>query len=263
MTHEELRASGLLELYVADACSDDERMLVENAMASDPSIQAEVNAIARAIELDALEHAVPPPTYMLDRINDQIDASTAPRTHTSPRTQFGVRYLIAASIGILIGLLTSLWLYVAYDRSTRAMEQASRELSELRDRQRQMAAATRVSDDLVRALATGTVQRVDLLRAPTGPANAHATVYWNTSTHAVVVDRRTLPELPSDVDYQLWAIVDGTPVSLGVLPRADSGTGFASMQPTPSAGAFAITIEPRGGKPTPTLDRMVVSGAAS
>lgn len=262
MTAQELRESGLLELYVADACSDEERELVEMAMAADPSIMAELKAIAETIEQDAYVHAIPPPTSMLNRIHAQIDAAEVHHLPAPSRIPQGRRYLVAATVGLLVGLAPSLWLYVEYARSTRAMEQATRELSVLRDRQRHMAAATRVSDELVQALASGIVHRVALTRTPTAPGNAQATVYWNASTHAVVLDRRGLPEIASDVDYQLWAIVDGAPVSLGVLPRADSGIVFASMQPTRTAAAFAITIEPRGGRPTPTLDRMIVSGAA-
>ena len=65
--------------------------------------------------------------------------------------------------------------------------------------------------------------------------------------------------LAQENQYQLWAIIDGKPVDAGVfdnnfkglLKMKDVGTGAAT---------FAVTIEPRGGRQTPTLETMQVAG---
>jgi anti-sigma-K factor RskA len=58
---------------------------------------------------------------------------------------------------------------------------------------------------------------------------------------------------PEGRDYELWAIRDGKPRSLGLV-QADA-TGAALLQVVvespESVGAFAVSLEPKGGAPTP------------
>jgi anti-sigma-K factor RskA len=72
-----------------------------------------------------------------------------------------------------------------------------------------------------------------------------------------MLDIDGLPPPPDDHDYQVWAIVDGTPVDLGVL---DSQLGIHRMRSIADATAFTVTIETLGGNPVPNLDRMVLLG---
>ena len=69
-------------------------------------------------------------------------------------------------------------------------------------------------------------------------------------------------ELSQENQYQLWAIIDGKPVDVGVF---DSNfTGLARMKDiAKGAVTFAVTIEPRGGKLSPTLQTMQVAGNVS
>jgi anti-sigma-K factor RskA len=89
-------------------------------------------------------------------------------------------------------------------------------------------------------------QRVDLLavpeRAPTW------TVYWTPSN---------LATLPKSDTYQLWALVDGRPESLGVL-GPDPRTVW-SFQLQPGMKELMVTVEPVGGSPSPTTT-VVVEG---
>ncbi|GMQ78762.1 MAG: anti-sigma factor [Anaerolineae bacterium] len=74
----------------------------------------------------------------------------------------------------------------------------------------------------------------------------------------LVVDR--LPQLSPDEQYQLWLIQDGHRISGGVF-SVDSdgyrGIQIESPQPLQNFGAFGITIEPAGGSPGPTGERVL------
>ncbi len=70
--------------------------------------------------------------------------------------------------------------------------------------------------------------------------------------------RDTLAPLGAGRTYQLWGIVAGRPVSIGVLGRAPRAVAFTLADVTPSA--LGITVEPRGGSLTPA-PTMVASGA--
>ncbi len=66
-----------------------------------------------------------------------------------------------------------------------------------------------------------------------------------------------LPALPDEHDYQLWFLKDGKPFDAGVFHVNEKGEFIGAVQHLPGtlAGitAFAITREPKGGRPTPTM----------
>lgn len=81
---------------------------------------------------------------------------------------------------------------------------------------------------------------------------AKAQVYWNTESNEVLFETAQMPAVAAGKQYQLWTIVDGTPVSQGVIPLEDA-EGLEKMQATSgSPVAFAISLEPEGGSETPT-----------
>jgi len=86
-----------------------------------------------------------------------------------------------------------------------------------------------------------------------------ATVYFENASNLVYLTLENLPVTPKDQQYQLWAIVDGKPVSLGVYDQ-DSTLSVQKMTAVSSAQAFAITLEKRGGVASPTMENMYVMG---
>ncbi len=66
---------------------------------------------------------------------------------------------------------------------------------------------------------------------------------------------KNMPKLSNDQQYQLWALIDGKPKDLGVFDATDDKV-ILKMKNTQKAQAFAITIEKKGGSPSPTLDSM-------
>lgn len=74
----------------------------------------------------------------------------------------------------------------------------------------------------------------------------------------IIVDQ--LPQLNPDQQYQLWLIRDGQRTS-GAVFSVDSdgyrGVQIESAEPLQNYGAFGITIEPAGGSPEPTGERVL------
>jgi anti-sigma-K factor RskA len=93
----------------------------------------------------------------------------------------------------------------------------------------------------------------ELQLTPAGVAQLRARATYDPRTHsAVIVFDHFTP--PSGKDYELWAIRDSKPASLGVIV-ADA-TGHAVMRlenvgDPHSLQAFAVSLEPLGGAPTP------------
>jgi anti-sigma-K factor RskA len=60
----------------------------------------------------------------------------------------------------------------------------------------------------------------------------------------------TLPVLPSNETYQLWGIVAGSPVSIGMMGTSPHAVAF-TLASSPAPSELAVTVEPAGGSRTP------------
>ena len=68
-----------------------------------------------------------------------------------------------------------------------------------------------------------------------------------------------LPKPATDQQYQLWALLNNQTIDLGVFEVSEEKL-LVRMKNVQEAQAFAITLEPKGGSPNPTLDKMYVVG---
>ena len=74
----------------------------------------------------------------------------------------------------------------------------------------------------------------------------------------LVVDH--LPNLEAERQYQLWLVRDGIRTSGGIFSVSEEGYAsliVSSPDPLDSYQAFGITIEPSGGSPGPTGERVL------
>jgi len=111
------------------------------------------------------------------------------------------------------------------------------------------------------ALVDPSTQKVTLAPGPGAPSpsgvNGKVTVVL-TSTGTGFVEGAGLSALPSDRTYQLWGMIGGRAISLGLLGH-DPGVVPFSVAGAPSVDALAITAEHAGGVVQPT-DQPVVAG---
>jgi hypothetical protein len=70
--------------------------------------------------------------------------------------------------------------------------------------------------------------------------------------------KSNMPALPSTETYQLWGIVNGSPVSIGVMGSTPHAVAF-TIATSPAPTKIGVTIEPAGGSLTPT-NEMVATG---
>ncbi len=67
----------------------------------------------------------------------------------------------------------------------------------------------------------------------------------------------SLTALPTDRTYQLWGVIDGRPVSLGLL-GSDPKTAAFTVSTSSTPSALAITDEPAGGSAAPSSTPVAV-----
>ena len=70
-----------------------------------------------------------------------------------------------------------------------------------------------------------------------------------------MIDVVSLPKLPEEKCYQMWAELQGKMVSLGILSETDRQ--LKSIPYTENALGLNITIEPKGGNTVASLENSV------
>jgi Anti-sigma-K factor rskA len=87
------------------------------------------------------------------------------------------------------------------------------------------------------------------------------TMFWDKSTGKVYVMVHHLAPTGSNKNYQLWAMVNDKPVSVGLVNDKVRGR-FSEIQNMPaSATKFIVTLEKAGGNTEPTLSETYLSGS--
>lgn len=102
-------------------------------------------------------------------------------------------------------------------------------------------------------------QQIPLASTDVAP-EAQGVIHISEDGHWGTLIVENLPELPADRQYQLWLIKDGERISGGVFSVPDHGYFSLSIASPESLGnysAFGITIEPFGGSPGPTGERVL------
>ena len=100
--------------------------------------------------------------------------------------------------------------------------------------------ATDLADVAAAAAERPDARRVDM-RSPDGTLSAEAVVLADGTGYLVETN---LPQLPPDRTYQLWAVVGGSKISVGVLGQR---VGPLAFRASADVSAFAITNETAGG----------------
>lgn len=162
---------------------------------------------------------------------------------------------------MVLALITS---YLAFDYRGR-WKDSQRELTERTGRNEQVAKdydtvnerLERLEGDLG-IINNPAFTRIALRGTEQSPS-ALALVYWSETSKEVYVSIQELKDISADKQYQLWATIEGKYVDAGVFDLT-KGRLVRMRNIGQGATTFAITIEPKGGKLTPSLETMQVSG---
>jgi anti-sigma-K factor RskA len=260
---QELIESGSLELYVMDALPADEARQIDAARKVHPDVEQEIQRIETTLEDFALAQARVPQPELKEEIAKRIgfgvelDLDMENVKSVIIHLQPLVRFAIAASVAIAILFAgTSAYFFVSY-------KNANKELANLKQQQTVLATQTKLASYENEQIK----QQLAVVMNPSSEAivlnglkispEAKAVVYWNKQTGEAFINSSALPKVADNEQYQLWAIVGGKPVDLGVI--ADNAS-FSKSKSIAAAEAFAITLEPLGGSPSPTIEKMFVMG---
>ena len=244
-------ASGIIESYVMGLAGESERAEFEQLCAQYPELLAQRRKFEEKLEQYASDHAEMPPPEVKVRILEAI--SIPPKIITmenskSPRNAGWLRFVAAASVVLLIGMFV---LYYQTSQLNKDLADTNSRLKDKLDTTQSILDQIVKEEGFLKDTNTTVVNMVGTKVAPKSSAN----VYWDSANTSVYLVVKNMPKLPSDQQYQLWALIDNKPKDLGVFDATDNKV-ILKMKNTQKAQAFAITIEQRGGSPSPTLQKM-------
>jgi anti-sigma-K factor RskA len=265
--------SGIIESYVLGMATDEEVAEVEQLMIQHPEVQKAVDDFADSVEQQAMANAVVPPPEIKSKIMQSLSLnvtsgstiSAVSNTEHVQEQETPVRSIkfwrIAAAasiIALVVSSVLNIYFYNRYSDTSQRYQallternslQASNNIYQTKLNDWQLAA---------RMMANPGMLKITLAAVPGKDNGLMTTVFWDKSTKDVYLLTNKLPTPSHDKQYQLWALVDGKPVDAGMLdPECE---GACKMKNIPKAQAFAITLEKKGGSPTPTMEQMFVMG---
>jgi len=226
----------LLPSYALDCLDEDETILVSEHLAVCVDCRAELSACQFTVDQLALAQpeTVPPPelkTRLMERIQP---APSTDQARLSWRDAFAIFLRHTAPAWGAAGLLLLLVLGVSNIWLWQRVNQQEESQS-----------------DIMRTVALSGTEVIP-------DASGLIVISLDGEHGTLVVDG--LPPLDESHQYQLWLIDDGQRQSGGVFSVDQEGYGalwVSSPKPLSDYSAVGITIEPAGGSPGPTGDRVL------
>jgi anti-sigma-K factor RskA len=265
---EDLKAyieSGILELYAMGDLSQSERHEVELMLANHPELLIELIEIEKSLQAYTEQYAIEPAEHLRDRILGALDTREEAIVKTLPVKQTNFyKYAFAASIALLLVSTATI-----VNLNTQLNVSNQRIVSLEVSNQKFSSNVNYINGQLLNTRQTLDVytnskdyKLVELKGMPKAPPGSKMMVAFNPAKEAVMIDMASLkmPENDAEHQYQLWALVDGKPVDLGVFDAKADTTLMLKMKSIGKAQAFAVTLERRGGSVNPTMDQMMLMG---
>ncbi|MBL4605821.1 MAG: anti-sigma factor [Flavobacteriaceae bacterium] len=259
MNIKEYIASGILELYIAGSLSEKENEEIYHAIIKHPELLEEVLKIEQSIVMLTAATATKDAKFLFSSIKDQLNIQQEPTVIPIRKSNWISYTGWAASILIGSGLVWSII------QNNDLKDQIAKERTQLEQQIERASTDLAEAEKLITVFRDREIISVPLDGQPISP-QSYAKVYWDKKTNSIYLDAQGLSEPPEGKVYQLWSLKLNplTPTSMGVIAdfTTDDNKIFIIDNPNDSE-AFAITLEPKGGSKSPTLEQLYTLGTVS
>ncbi len=274
MNIQEYIESGKLELFLLGELTEREREEVIAMAKAHPQIQEELDALEQSmVAFDELTGKKPSP-----QLKEKIFASLeedfkkeeapkkAPASNPAPVETKVVKltpwksFAAAASLVAVLASAAAIYFAGKFYETDQKFTALLQDQQVMADNLNQVKLQYEETDNRLDRLVAGDFRRVEMKgEALPMQKDAKVDVFWDQKAQEVFVAVNNLNSLSDEFDYQLWAIGKDGPIGIGLVNPGEKFT-LQQMQAVAEAGAFAITIEPKGGSQSPTLEKLVVLG---
>jgi len=274
---QEYLSSGQIEAYALGMASPEEARLAAQMCEQHSEVEAYFQEVAYQITFLGEAYAKPAPKRAKARLFETIAAENSNNTVIEPKVNsfrendsrvnseipslsqpetkvvnlMPWRMGIAASIAIaMVSLGGNMYFYNEMNFAKEALAEARRSNQTLAsDIQRTALEKEKISTQL--AMAADPFMPKVMLGGMNSAKEAKVLVVLDNKKSMAQIAMKNMPKVPSQMDLQLWAIVDGKPMDLGILPMREDGILDYKIPDITKATALAVTIETKGGHPQP------------
>ncbi len=278
MNIQEYIVSGIVESYVLGLANEQERTEFESMCAVHAEVKSARDSFEILLEQQLLSNAIAPAINVRSQVLEALEkqnqdtslrikkgnVSDRNSVENTPVVTIGgwFKYAAAASIVLLIGSTAlNFYFFNQYKSVSAKYDGLVKENMDFTKNDKILRTSIGEYQSAIEKLRNPSMAIIKMEgnAVPTSPdPTSMATVYWDKQTKDVYLVVNNMPDPTAGKQYQLWAIVDGIPVDAGVF-TIEKGVPLVTMKNIPKAQAFAITLENKGGSPSP-LGQMYVLG---
>ncbi|MGN8224240.1 anti-sigma factor [Gracilimonas sp. BCB1] len=261
MSNENNRFTELCTGHVLNALSDSEekkfQQLLADANEDQLALYDELKAVAA--EMATLAPAERPSLSVKESIMQMATGvANSQSGKTGPANVNRMRWYRVAVAASFIFIFTSIGLLFYSQSLEEDMRGQSQTIAQQQTTIEQLESEVQRKEELLTILEAREVDLVMMAGMENTNPNGYGKVVWDKQGGRALLQVANMPAVPTDKDYQLWFIVNGQPISAGVFavddPQRDNFFKIEQLQSDAREGAFAITMEPKGGVPQPTGD---------
>ena len=245
MKKKKILEEGLLEKYLLDELSENERSLVEDALEKDSDLKILFEQLEEDFERMAFENAIDPPSHIKKRLESSINR---------PENNQNIKWpLMAAASLALLFLLSTFWMFNKWQAAEEQLNLIESQTLSLQERLGVLEENYELTNNRLQIInSPNTIPFI--LRGNEKVPDSRAVAYVNHQNKLVVVNPQGLPNLPDNQTYQMWSDVDGEMIDMGLLPTDKE---LVTLKYIDRAESLNITIEPAGGNDHPTVEQLI------
>lgn len=246
--------SGLLEKYLLGETSSVETEQVETYISRHPEVENAYNTLQFNLEVVAKTNAVEAPKSVLNNILEDLDNKPVVPLNAVKKYKKWHQFSIAASIVALIFAGQSFYLH---SKNEKLSEENQVVVDEIFDLRSDIDMNNKKLDDIMRQFKqlNNPETYKYIIQGNYRAKNLKTVAYINPKEKTSMIDVVSLPQLPEEQCYQIWAELQGKMVSLGILSETDRQ--LRAIPYTEDALGLNITIEPKGGNTIASLENSV------
>ena len=243
-------SSGIIEMYVMGLCTPEEKYEMELFRQQYPELNEAISAYEMTLENNLLKNATLPGAELDKKVIQSLRSLQTPvvdiqRTPAIPNRTGWLKLVAAAAV--LLFVASGILNYILYKKIN---------TQQVALKEKENYSPLPMTDYNI--LKQRTITPVAMYGVT--PHNiCRCTIFWDKNTGKAYIMIHHLPPL-SQNNYQLWAMVNGQPVNVGII-NDKIRDRFIEIQHVPAdATGFIVTLEKPGGNNTPTVEQTYLSG---
>ncbi|MEO0896714.1 MAG: anti-sigma factor [Bacteroidota bacterium] len=258
---EELKNSGILEMYVMGNLPEEEAVRIHKLVQMDANLRSEVEQIELSLmTLAEAESPELPSSSILENVLQEIEQEELPQENDNirplnqPKSKIRTFSLlqIAAGLALAISVGANIFLYLRLNETDKAFASLEEDVNKMKEQTRSLHQTLDRQNDFIATVNESRFVTIPLATTDTGEPTNKATVLFDEEGNQALMFDYSLENLSEEKVYQLWAIYGKEVVSVGLLDGklGESFQEVLAKKGTPDV--FAISIEPKGGSLQPS-----------